>query len=80
MKTKRKTALNKNVWKKMNKESTPKGTLVYTQPSGSQRMWIGLKKYPQGWMVRTPIGMQKPHFKTKIKALAYLKAYMRKHK
>ena len=80
MKTKRKTALKKKVWKKLDKKSTPVGALIYTQPSGSQRMWVGIKKYPQGWMVRTPSGMQKSHFKTKLKAMAYMKAYMKKHK
>lgn len=80
MKPKRKTDLKKRVWKKLNKQSTPSGSLIYTKVVGKGSAWVGLKKYPKGWMVRTPVGLQKPHFKTKAEALKYMKSYMRKHK
>jgi hypothetical protein len=63
-------------WHLLNKESTPKGSKIYIKDDNSN-VWIGIRKFPNGWQIAKSSGLQPEPFKNKAKAIKYMNDWMR---
>lgn len=64
-------------WHLLNKESTPKGRIIYTKMT-TQDDWIGIVKVGNFWLA-IPNHKRGKQFKTKSQAIKWAKQYMSKH-